>query len=272
MLLSIILSLETARKHYPDTVLFTDNDGAEMLVEGIGLNYKNVSLGLNNLKDLGTEWWALGKIEAYRSMDRPFIHIDNDVFLWKPLPEYLISSPVLAQNPEYFYPGSSWYHPEKFDTIKEAGGWIPKEILWFMSSGLNQKAECCGIFGGCNLEFIRYYADGAFKLVEYPANKKVWLKLGGNNILVEQYYLSSCIEYHQSREESLFNDIEIRYLFQSTEDAFNRDVAAKTGYTHIIGGAKRNNSILGRLERRVRRNYPRLYSRCMEYIGKNHLY
>ena len=45
---------------------------------------------------------ALGKLIAYSIQDGPFVHIDNDVFLWKPLPQELLQAPVFAQCPEYF--------------------------------------------------------------------------------------------------------------------------------------------------------------------------
>ena len=38
-LLAWILSVETARKHYPETVLHTDDDGANLFLNGLGLEF-----------------------------------------------------------------------------------------------------------------------------------------------------------------------------------------------------------------------------------------
>jgi hypothetical protein len=48
-LLAWALSFETARRRYPDTWLITDDAGARMLVDGVGLQFKRVSTELNAL-------------------------------------------------------------------------------------------------------------------------------------------------------------------------------------------------------------------------------
>ena len=58
-LLSWVLSVELAKKHYSDTALFTDDQGARMLVDGIGLEFNSVSSELNALDnyDPGCGLW-----------------------------------------------------------------------------------------------------------------------------------------------------------------------------------------------------------------------
>ena|ERR1035437_10813147 len=65
-LLAWILSFETARKHYPKTSLVTDDAGARMLVDGLGLGFDDVSTELNALADHDPAIWMLGKLRAYR--------------------------------------------------------------------------------------------------------------------------------------------------------------------------------------------------------------
>ena len=48
----------------------------------------------------------------------------------------------------------------------------------------------------------------------------------------------------------------------------NPNRAREVGYTHLIGGAKRNEKWLKRLEERVARDYPAQYERCMRYVKK----
>ncbi len=265
-LLSWVLSVETARKHFPETELVTDTPGAHMLVDGIGLTFSRVSVLLDAISGVDPRWWALGKLHAYRSQERPFVHIDSDVYLWKGLPEACAGAPVITQNPEDFILGDSWYHPEKFNTIRDAGGWVPDELQWFMALGLRQKAECCGIMGGANTGFIRYYADNAIRLVTHPVNAVVWPEIGIDNILVEQYFLSAAFEYHRSSPDNPFGALDMAYIFGSSQEAFTPDAARQAGYTHLIGGAKRNPELLKRLERRVERDYPLQYDRCLNFV------
>ena len=271
-LLAWVLSLETARKHYAHTVLFTDDAGARMLVDGLGLDFAEVRTDLNALDGDDAEWWVLGKLHTYAAQTVPFVHLDNDVFLWNPLPESLASAPVFAQNPERFDLGNgSWYQPEVFTAALDAvGGWLPEEWRWYTAVGGNG-AVSCGLIGGNRTDFIRYYAELALDLARHPANRAAWDRWGDkvdDNILIEQYFLSACLEYHQHMPRARYRGIDIRYLFPSVEEAFDADAAAQAGYTHLIGNAKRDNGLTDRLERRVRREYPEHYARCLRYLGQ----
>jgi hypothetical protein len=264
-LLSWILSVETARIHYPETILYTDDDGARLLVDGLGLDFDQVFTDLNVLCNYDPEWWAIGKIYTYLQQQEPFLHIDSDVFLWKPLPERMENAPVFAQNPEYIEFHYSWYYLQKFDLVKKFKGWVPEEVEWYKSSPFTQRALCCGIFGGNRTDFIRYYAEQAINTLIEPINQMIWLILGGDNILVEQYLLSACVEYHSTQNSSPFHDIRVECLFDSSGDAFNPTITKDVGYTHLIGGAKRSEHSCKLLEKRVKKDFPKHYERCVNY-------
>jgi uncharacterized protein DUF6734 len=272
-LLSWILSVETVKRYYGPAILHTDDRGARMLVDGIGLEFDRVVTSLNALHQHDPAWWALGKLYAYRAQREPFVHLDSDVYLWQPLPDGLISAPVLAQNPEPFMPGYSYYQPEAIDAVLGAGngGWVPPEWTWYRTSQIGQRGECCGVFGGNRVDFIRHYATQAVRLLEHGANRTAWQRLDrkvDHAILVEQYLLAACIEYHRAHGDSHYRDIDINYLFASMDDAFNPESAERAGYTHLIAGAKRNPAIAHDLESRVAEDYPDQYERCTEYIER----
>ena len=107
-LLSWVLSVDKACEHYSPSALYTDSAGAGLLVDRIGLCFDELHVVFDRLEAYDPGWWAAGKLCAYREQTEPFVHIDNDVFLWKPLPEVVTSAPVFAQNPEPFIPGRSF--------------------------------------------------------------------------------------------------------------------------------------------------------------------
>lgn len=270
-LLTWVLSVEIARKHYPETCLFTDNEGARILIDGIGLEFDHVSTALNMLDRYDPEWWALGKIYTYRVQTKPFIHLDNDVFLWKPLTPKLESAPVFAQNPEYLADGAFWYGIEEFETVIKSvkGGWIPEEFEWYQAEVRDKRAECCGICGGNDVNFIRWYANTVMKFIEHRPNQSAWSLLSSKRshmTIFEQYLLAACIEYHKNKQGP-YKNIDIQYLFNSAADAFNPDKAEEVGYTHLMG-AKRNKKVANLLEKRVRRDYPEHYQRCIKYVNR----
>lgn len=268
-LLSWVLSVETARRHYPHTSLFTDDKGAEMLIDAVGLQFEHVSTELNVLDRHDPDWWALGKVYTYSLQSEPFVHIDSDVFLWNPLPARLESAAVFTQNPEYISYGSSYYRSENFEfAINAVNGWMPEELDSYFPFGGVLKACCCGILGGNRIDFIKYYANLAIKLLEDPRNQPAWILLAdkiGDNVIFEQYLLSACIKYHKGREGSPYKDIDIQYLFESAGEACTN--AEKAGYTHMVSIIKKNRALMESLEKRVQRDYPEYYKRCIRVVA-----
>jgi hypothetical protein len=128
-LLAWILSFETARKYYPRTSLVTDDAGAKLLVDGIGLEFDCVLTELNALNSRDPRLWMLGKLHAYRAQTEPFVHLDTDVILWKRLPAGIESAPVFAQNPDPFMIGASHYKPDQLRQYltRQPQSWIPQE-------------------------------------------------------------------------------------------------------------------------------------------------
>jgi hypothetical protein len=272
-LLAWVLSVESASRHYPDTQLVTDKAGARLLVDELGLRVQHVTTALESLTDHDPSLWMMGKLRAYRLQDVPFVHIDTDVFLWQRLPEKVERAAVFAQNPEHFTLGSSHYKPDRMQRLMttDSSGWIPPEWEWAISMGANQRGECCGIAGGTDLEFIHYYADSAMQVVDDPRNRTGWAGVpdkGEFNTLIEQYHLAACVDYHRGRPDSPFRSVEIRYLFDSFTDAFDANVAAKAGFTHLLASAKSSAAVAERMEKRVARDFPDQYERCLRFGRK----
>jgi hypothetical protein len=79
--------------------------------------------------------------------------------------------------------------------------------------------------------------------------------------------LSACIEYYRGRVGSVFADLRAEYLFPSTKDAKSPEVAARAGFTHLLGpSAKQDERIQDRLRARVRQDYPEQAERCERYV------
>lgn len=261
-LLSWILSVASVSAHYEETALVTDDAGADLLVDRLGLQFSEVSTTLNNLDGADPGWWVLGKLWAYRQQTKPFVHLDSDVYLWRRLSPELEQAAVFGQNPEWFPSNDGWYRPEFFDgVVRSVGGWLPEEWRWYIAQKKNV-AICCGILGGNDVRFLSQYADAAIMMIDHPTNQAAWSMIGnviGDNILVEQYMLAACVEFHRQR----LRQPGVAYVFESPNEAFDESAAARVGYTHLIGGAKANGAIASRLERRVRRDFPEFHARAV---------
>ncbi|HEY6900432.1 MAG TPA: DUF6734 family protein, partial [Puia sp.] len=98
-LLSSCYSCLTARRHHKAIDLYTDSKGYDLFIDMLNLPYNDVSTSLDELTDKDHQLWVLGKLRAIEQQRSPFIHIDNDVFLWDRLPLRSDSSFLIAQGP-----------------------------------------------------------------------------------------------------------------------------------------------------------------------------
>lgn len=254
-LLSWVLSVGCARRHYPDTLLVTDDQGAELLVNRVGLNFASVSLELNSLRDCDPDWWALGKLYAYRMQTGPFVHIDSDVFLWKRLPVELEAAAVFAQSPETFDPDDerTHYHAR---AVERTVAWLPDEWRAYTAGSGVKTASCCGILGGTDTEFIAGYADLDIRVAEDPQNAAGWRTWGNKgmcNVLIEQMLLDAL---------AAVRGVRVSHLFPNEADPYVAAKATAVGYTHLIASAKRNPELMRDLEERVWAEFPALAARC----------
>lgn len=261
-LFSWILSVKAAARHFEETALFTDDEGARLLVDRLQLPFTEVSTALNDLQDQDPDWWMLGKLYTYHLQRAAFVHIDYDVYLWKALPGRLTSAAVLAQNPEDPREHSGYDAEACESVIRSLGdGWIPPEWSWYRAQKSIQQAANCGIVGGNRSEFLSEYAEIVIRLLRNPLNRAAFNTLGNKklfNTFFEQYLLCACAAYR---------GVEIEYLFESMADAVTPIRAEELGYTHLWGGAKMDRAIANRLEGRVARDFPECFDRCNHMVA-----
>ncbi len=272
-LLSWGLSLRLARRHYPETVLVTDRGGKALLVDHLGLSFTHVLTELERLRHADPSFWASGKLVAYSIQDQPFLHLDTDVFLWARLPSSVEQSPVFAQYPEQ-HSTDQHYSPRTVERLFERHRLsLPAEWEWSRSRWERRfREENCGVLGGSDVAFLRYYATTALDLIMNPNHACAWLEIAekdGFNQIIEQFWLSACLDYHRFAADSPYHGVYARYIFPSHDAAFHPGLAARAGFTHLLGDAKQNAFVTKRLEERVLREDPALYRQCVR-VSQSH--
>jgi hypothetical protein len=172
---------------------------------------------------------------------------------------------VIVQNPEDFKVGGGWYQPVPMEAaLRAVGGSLPEE--WTASTSRRVgTALCSGILGGSWVDFISHYADLGIRSMERPAHRTASSdeQKVEHSVLVQQYLLAACTEFHAARPGSPFHGIEPRCLFPTADASRDPEAARRVGYTHLIGAAKAEPALARRLEARVERDYPQHYERLL---------
>jgi len=276
------LSVRLARAHYPDTMLVTDTPGRALLTGELGLSFGTVSTALDDLSDADPRLWMLGKLVSYGRQDRPFVHLDTDVFLCQPLPAALVAAPVFAQHPEDCAASAPGRPRSVEEAFRSCGLALPPEWRWYRShpngggpgspGGIYREANC-GILGGASPALIAYYARLALDLALNPKYAPAWSATpfdSALNMTLEQFLLTACVDYHRFAPASPYRASCLRYLFQSGPEAFNPAAARRAGYTHLLSSAKQNAAITARLAERMRREDPDFHARCESVAAGAH--
>ncbi|UMO99601.1 DUF6734 family protein [Amycolatopsis sp. EV170708-02-1] len=244
--LSWILSFRLASQLFPTTALVTDDWGHELLVTRLRLPFDDISLSLNGLDGQDPSWWALGKLHAYREQREPFLHIDNDVFLWPGFPAAGLDGEIVAQNPEHApVSDAGYYRPSAVAAaIRSTGGFLPEEFRGYTG----EAALCTGIVGGTAVPLLRRYAELAVRMVESAENRTAWQRLApleDYNLVVEQYLLGALCWGGDTTD--------VQCVFGSQDDGYRQ---ADRRFTHLIASAKSDLRYLRSLAERVKNHFP----------------
>lgn len=261
--MSWVLSCLQARKYYNEVELVTDQIGKALLIDQLQLPYTDVRVVLDEQMDGRAEnLWALPKIIAYSLQNKPFIHIDGDVLLFKPFGPIVEQAPLVAQNLEIDFP---IYHEALVD-IDYHFTYLPAALCAERQANPLILAANTGSFGGHNLDFIQNYTKEAIRFVNENALNLHRAHPVYINCVFEQYLLH-CL----SKEASL----PVTYLFDGITD-FNQYMPiakflgqpTQFGYVHPVGPFKQHPMGCKALERQLRTTYPDPYYRLLRVLNQ----
>lgn len=261
---SSALSCLKLREFYGEVEFITDKYGKELFYNTIGLPYTSVKVDLDDINDYNQNLWALGKVYAYSLQDKPFLHVDSDVFIWAPFFEDLLKSPIIGQSLETNF----IHNVDYFNHIEP--------LLNFKSPAIVRERNVtndiiqinAGILGGNDVNFFKEYTREAFELVDKNLDffSRVNNK-GAFNMVYEQFLL-----YCLAKERN----IDIKCLL--SEDYFKRsgycdfDAVPVLGhYTHALGMYKKIKSVEYYIVERLKFEYPEYYERIIKLINRNYI-
>jgi hypothetical protein len=263
-LFTTALSVLCASRHFKE-VQFISSDWGLDVIKQFNLPITSYSNKLNEMKSISRYFWAYGKLLAYNEQTVPFVHLDNDVFLWEPLPDRVLKARLCFQSREPFNkPGYHYYDLLKRCWVKAPGR--PQDIV---DNEVTDYAYNCGICGGHDLEIFKEWIKCSQEYIFAPENHELFFKrfdhmLIHQNLFHEQYFIASLIKKHDLRKQ-----VRVMHL-----DAMKINVGldpTKPRYTHLWGTTKKETGLMFKVRNTLLYQSPELYLRIDKFCKENNI-
>jgi len=218
---------------------------------------------LDKINHHHSKLWALPKIYSYSQQNKPFLHIDGDVFIWKAFDEKFLESELITQNLEV----STDYYERHMIALEAELVFFPKEIIEARKKYYPIYAYNAGIFGGNDLSFFENYTNIAFNFIN--ANEKSFSKIdvGVFNIFFEQYLFYALVKDGKKDVAVLIDEV----IGDNQYTGFGEfcEVPHNKQYLHLLGTFKRDKTVCEQMANRLRLDYPEYYYRIISLFKQN---
>lgn len=263
-LMSWALSARTLCRNFEEVALYTDSEGARVLVDQLKLPYTEVHVCYDNLRCHPLHW-AYSKILAYSKQDAPFVHVDGDLYLPHGLSDTCLRGELIAQNEEE----GSMYYKGMMSRIVERGLKAPAYLMEELGKdGIG--SYNAGVLGGNDVEFIHSYCEEAARIIKDNGwdNPECPCPDMNNNLLFEQILFYVMARNCGRKVETIIEGVlgDNKYSYTSICDMVHfegRDVL------HLLGGHKRNPYACGMMEKVLLSKYPEDYMRVISLFEKD---
>jgi hypothetical protein len=263
-LFTTALSVLCASRHFKEVQFISSSWGVEMLSQ-FKLPITSYSDSLNEMKDVSKYFWAYGKLIAYSEQTTPFVHLDNDVFLWRPLPDKILKARLCFQSKEPFAKAGYQY----YDLLKPCFKAAPVKPQVIVDNEVLDFAYNCGICGGHDLAFFKEWKDTSAEYIFAPKNQKVFFKkfdtvLIHQNLFHEQYFAACLIKKHDMRKQ-------VRVLHDDAVHINDAYIRTKPAFTHLWGTTKQDEGRMARVRMALLDRDRKLFDRVNKFCKKNNI-
>lgn len=185
------LSALLAKRHYGQVVLYTNNEIAD-IVKKIGIPYDEINTEL--LNEIRVKTFSIPKMHVYAAQTEPFVHIDLDTFIFKPIhfqKTDLIYSTFAEGDGDILNldkTNTSFYNTYIKRTF-EIQNKLPEDFIKFVKFN---KIPNMSVFGGNNYKLIKDATEYCLKI--YYDNPKLFDGNYYNACVIEQLFIPSAMK------------------------------------------------------------------------------
>ncbi len=259
-LVSWALSCHQLRQHYNTVELVTDAFGKQLLIDSLQLPYTHVRVEADVFQKYPEHLWAINKLYTYARQTEPFLHVDGDIFSWKPLIDDQMNPLLVVQNIEH-----TAYYFQYLSAIRKQFTYVPDALrpCLEMEPAIPPSINA-GVLGGTDMAFIRAYADEAIRTIDQNLPfLSQQTELDNYNVVFEQLLFHRLAEQQQTPITTIQPD-----NFQLSECPIEH-LGRTVNYLHPLGTFKRNFRLCEGLVAHLNAHYPETYERIRAYAATN---
>lgn len=260
-LYSMALATHLASRHFEEVQVMSSSWGVKVL-KAVGIPATKYTSELDYIKGISKWFWAYGKLVAYNKQTEPFVHIDNDVFLWKPLSQRILTAELCFQSKEPMdVQNYKWY-----DLLRPCWDQAKVRPQIIVENSVTDFAYNCGICGGHDLSFFKEWIKCSSEYIFAPENQSIFFEDFKNvvmhqNLFHEQYFAASLIKAHRMRDRVQVISNNATDLVRDTND----------GYSHLWGGIKKHDRVSKLVKARLLKESPEIYNQVSAFVN-NYLF
>ena len=260
-LMAWALSCLCLRKYYDEVALYTDEQGRHALIDLMHLPYTEVHVVYDETL-CPPQHWSYAKIKTYSLQTKPFLHIDADIFLFKPIAEDVAKAPLIAQSKEV---GTAYYRQIMDKLLSDSTLELPE----YLEEGLKEKSIASynmGLFGGNDMAFIQAYCEEALAV----CNRNKAICVNGNfNLLFEQMLFA-----YKAKEEKVPVSTIFPQVFNdngyTVADFCQLNRHDEKVFFHLLGGHKRNQEVIETFVETFITLYPDYYKQIQSLYPRHY--
>lgn len=242
---TMALSVLTTKKSFDKVCLVTNSLYKDLLVNEFEMPFDEVSTSQDRWDNLPDWLWGYAKLSALNDQTEPFVHIDNDVFLWDPIRPEVKNKKLFFQSIETPFRDIYCYYDPLIEFAMKNVPNIPKLIL----DNPSKYAYNCGVTGINDLDILHEWFKLSTSFIMNPENQKIIESnkdlLIHQNLLHEQYFIA-CL----CQSKGLVNNEDIGFIIDYKN--LQKDCYTPGNkYTHLWGGIKKEKEVMISVKKRL---------------------
>jgi hypothetical protein len=250
------LSASLLRRWFPELVLYTDNEGAAA-ARHLQLPYDQIFVTLDR-QTASPLLWNLPKLLTYRAENAPFLHVDLDFLMWKPIAPELLAAPILAQRPETRMEEQQFYRL----TLRALNRILPQlPPLWRTGSvdELARSSINCGVFGGFEIDLIHRYAAENIAVLTDPQNLAALAALPSGGVQKPWHYIVTVEQIGLSQALAASNRLPTFLNVEAVDECEQ--------YLHLVAFRKQDQTLMTIIRDALRRDSAEIYARIPQAVN-----